>query len=129
MPGAFCKWAAFGHHCPAWPAASGPRLSAGMAPCGASPTPRLAGVRMQSRSPLLALLAAIVLITSLPASRTLAAEPRNATLAPLPAVDTDDGRFGMVQGMVQPDLAWQAGARWDRIIFPWSLIQRDGPNS
>ena len=26
-------------------------------------------------------------------------------------------------------LAWQAGARWDRIIFPWSLIQKDGPNA
>jgi hypothetical protein len=84
---------------------------------------------MQSRSPLLALLAAIVLLTSVPVPASFAAEPRAATVAPLPAVDTDDGRFGMVQGMVQPDLAWQAGARWDRIIFPWSLIQRDGPNS
>jgi hypothetical protein len=84
---------------------------------------------MQSRSPLLAVLAAIVIFTSLPASLTHAAEPRAATVAPLPAVDTDDGRFGMVQGMVQPDLAYNAGARWDRIIFPWSLIQRDGPNS
>ena len=78
---------------------------------------------------MLALLAAIVIFSSLPASLTRAAEPRSATMAPLPAVDTDDGRWGMVQGMVQPDLAWQAGARWDRIIFPWSLIQRDGPNA
>jgi hypothetical protein len=84
---------------------------------------------MQSRSPFLALLAAIVIFTSLPTAPTLAAESRASTLAPLPAVETDDGRFGMVQGIVQPDLAWQAGARWDRIIFPWSLIQRDGPNS
>src|SRR5215510_9045810 len=88
-----------------------------------------AGVRMQTRSPFLALLAAIVIFTSLPTAPTHAAEPRASTLAPLPAVHTDDGRFGMVQGIVQPDLAWQAGARWDRIIFPWSLIQRDGPNS
>lgn len=78
---------------------------------------------------MLALLAAIVIFSSLPASLTHAAEPRSATMAPLPAVDTDDGRWGMVQGMVQPDLAWQAGARWDRIIFPWSLIQRDGPSA
>ena len=84
---------------------------------------------MHSRSWLLALLAAIVLVTSFPAPLTFAAEPRAATMAPLPAVDTDDGRFGMVQGMVQPDLAFQAGSRWDRIIFPWSLIQRDGPNA
>jgi hypothetical protein len=78
---------------------------------------------------MLALLAAIVLFASLPAAPTHAAEPRTSTLAPLPAVNTVDGRFGLVQGIVQPDLAWQAGARWDRIIFPWSLIQRDGPNS
>ena len=84
---------------------------------------------MHSRSWLLALLAAIMIFTSLPIGPTHAAEPGNVTLAPLPAVETDDGRFGMVQGIVQPDLAWQAGARWDRIIFPWSLIQRDGPNS
>lgn len=84
---------------------------------------------MQLRSPCIALLAAVVLFTSLPTAPSHAAEPTTATLAPLPAVDTDDGRFGMVQGIVQPDLAWQAGARWDRIIFPWSLIQRDGPNS
>src|SRR5689334_3304215 len=74
----------------------------------ASPTPRNSGVRMQSRSPLLALLAVIVLITSLPASLTHAAEPKSVTLAPLPPVETDDGRFGMVQGIVQPDLAWNA---------------------
>jgi hypothetical protein len=84
---------------------------------------------MQPRSPLFALLTAIVVITSLPTSQARAAEPRNATVAPLPAIETDDGRFGFVQGIVQPDLAWQAGARWDRIIFPWSLIQKDGPNS
>src|SRR5215213_1953899 len=84
---------------------------------------------MQLRSPLFALLAAVVFVTSLPAVPTHAAEPRNASVAPLPGVDTDDERFGMVQGIVQPDLAWQAGARWDRIIFPWSLIQRDGPSS
>ncbi|MGE3910510.1 MAG: glycosyl hydrolase [Chloroflexota bacterium] len=84
---------------------------------------------MQSRSFVFAALAALLLFTSLPTTRLLAAEPRNATVAPLPAVDTDDGRFGMVQGIVQPDMAWQAGARWDRIIFPWSLIQKDGPNS
>ncbi|MCC7372669.1 MAG: hypothetical protein IT306_29925 [Chloroflexi bacterium] len=84
---------------------------------------------MQSRPLLLAVLAATVLFASLPSSITHAAEPRTAVVSPLPAVDTDDGRFGMVQGIVQPDLAWQAGARWDRIIFPWSLIQKDGPNS
>ncbi len=74
-------------------------------------------------------MAAILLATSLPISPADAAEPKSATLAPLPAVETDDPRFGLVQGIVQPDLAWQAGARWDRIIFPWSLIQKDGPNS
>jgi len=84
---------------------------------------------MRSTSPLLALVTALVLVTSLPVAPSRAAEVSNATVAPLPAVDTDDDRFGMVQGLIQPDLAYQAGARWDRIVFPWSLIQKDGPNS
>jgi len=88
---------------------------------------------MQSRSPVLAVLAALLIFSSFPLPPAHASEPRsttrNATVAPLPAVDTEDGRFGLVQGIVRPDMAWQAGARWDRIIFPWSLIQKDGPNS
>src|SRR4051794_10054539 len=87
------------------------------------------GERMRSTSPLLALVAAIVIFTSIPVAPIRAAEVSNATVAPLPAVTTDDSRFGMVQGLIQPDLAYDAGARWDRIVFPWSLIQKDGPNS
>jgi hypothetical protein len=62
-------------------------------------------------------------------SVTAANAPTAATVAPLPAVQTKDARFGMVQGIAAPDLAYQAGARWDRVIFPWSLIQKDGPGS
>jgi hypothetical protein len=84
---------------------------------------------MRPTSPLLAMVAALVLFTSFPTAPIRAAEVSNATAAPLPAVATDDGRFGMVQGLVDPDMAYQAGARWDRIVFPWALIQKDGPNS
>ncbi|MDP8922721.1 MAG: hypothetical protein M3O34_07575 [Chloroflexota bacterium] len=86
-----------------------------------------------------AVLAALVLFSSWPTLPARAAEPRDseapsasatvATVAPLPAVATNDDRFGMVQGIGAPDLAYHAGARWDRVIFPWSLIQKDGPNS
>jgi hypothetical protein len=48
---------------------------------------------------------------------------------PLDPVNETDGRFGVVQGIAAPGLAWDAGARWDRVIFPWSLIQKDGPDS
>ena len=75
------------------------------------------------------MVAALVLFTSLPVAPIRAADASNAIATPLPAVATDDTRFGMVQGLIQPDLAYQAGARWDRIVFPWSLIQKDGPNS
>jgi hypothetical protein len=45
---------------------------------------------MQLRSSLLAVLAAIFLFASLPATLTHAAEPRNAIASPLPAVETTD---------------------------------------
>ena len=80
-----------------------------------------------------AFLAALVLLSSVPPGSIRAEapgpSPSHATVAPLPAVATTDTRFGMVQGIAAADLAYQAGSRWDRVIFPWSLIQKDGPNS
>jgi hypothetical protein len=84
---------------------------------------------MPARSPFLSILAAFVLFASVPVAPTRAAEATNAIASPLPAVATNDNRFGMVQGLIQPDLAYEAGARWDRIVFPWSLMQKEGPNS
>jgi hypothetical protein len=43
-----------------------------------------------------------------------------------------DGRerfFGAVQSIYNPDRAAQAGVQWERLIFPWSLIQKNGPNT
>lgn len=74
------------------------------------------------------LLAALILLTLLPPS--VAADLNAvAAVSALPPVETADARFGLVQGIQAPDLALQAGARWDRVVFPWSLIQKDGPGS
>ena len=83
---------------------------------------------MRLTRPLAAALAAIVLVTTL-AGSPAHAQSNPVAVAPLPAVTGTDGRFGIVQGIHAPDLAYQAGARWDRVIFPWSLIQRNGPDS
>lgn len=48
---------------------------------------------------------------------------------PSNAADTTDRFFGAVQSIYNPDRALQAGVQWERLIFPWSLIQKDGPNS
>lgn len=37
--------------------------------------------------------------------------------------------FGAVQALYNPDLAARAGVQWERLVFPWSLIQKDGPDS
>jgi hypothetical protein len=45
------------------------------------------------------------------------------------AADTSDRFFGAVQSIYNPDRAAQAGVQWERLIFPWSLIQKTGPNA
>ena len=45
------------------------------------------------------------------------------------AVDTSERFFGAVQAIYNPDRASQLSVQWERLIFPWSLIQKDGPNS
>lgn len=61
--------------------------------------------------------------------RSARAQSGPVSVAPLPPVSDTDGHFGIVQSIHAPDLAYNAGSRWDRIIFPWSLIQKDGPDS
>ena len=43
--------------------------------------------------------------------------------------DTRERFFGAVQSIYNPDRAAQAGVQWERLIFPWSLIQTGGPTS
>ena len=83
---------------------------------------------MDGKASLAAFLAAIVFLT-LPPSVPARADSADVAVRPLPPVTETDGRFGLVQGIQASDLALKAGARWDRIIFPWSLIQKDGPTS
>ena len=84
--------------------------------------------RMRPTPQITAVLAALVLLSSL-LGRSARAESNALAVSPLPPVSNPDGRFGIVQGIHAPGLAYNAGARWDRIIFPWSLIQKDGPDS
>ena len=65
---------------------------------------------------------AILIAPSVAAQST----PANAA-APAGAVDTADRFFGAVQSIYNPDRAAQAGVQWERLIFPWSLIQKGGP--
>ena len=43
--------------------------------------------------------------------------------------DTRERFFGAVQSIYNPDRAAQAGVQWERLIFPWSLIQKSGPTA
>jgi hypothetical protein len=42
---------------------------------------------------------------------------------PLPPVTSRDPRFGIVQAIHAPELAVEAGATWERIIFPWADME------
>jgi hypothetical protein len=57
--------------------------------------------------------------------------PASAQPAPAAATDTNANEpfFGAVQAIYNPDRAAQAGVQWERLIFPWSLIQKTGPNA
>lgn len=62
----------------------------------------------------------IVLAVSYP-SGVRAEEPATA--------DARERFFGAVQAIYNPDRALQAGVQWERLIFPWSLIQKNGPTT
>jgi hypothetical protein len=64
-------------------------------------------------------MAVAVLLTSTP----------NALADNSAPTDTSESFFGAVQAIYNPDRAAQAGVQWERLIFPWSLIQKNGPNS
>lgn len=63
------------------------------------------------------------------ATPTATRPPATATpiVPPLPPVVNNDPRFGVVQAIFAPQLALNAGARWERLIFPWNQIQPNGP--
>ncbi len=85
---------------------------------------------MATISPKLARSSAIVfsLLSLLIATAPQPAGAQSQVAAPLPPVEARDPRFGIVQAIQSPQLAANAGASWERIIFPWSLIQRSSPN-
>src|ERR1051326_4915483 len=74
------------------------------------------------------------LITVMPfllglATGTAHGQAQGAASGPSAVVDTTDRFFGAVQAIYNPDRASQAGVQWERLIFPWSLIQKDGPTT
>jgi len=69
------------------------------------------------------LLALILIALSLLPSAPLAVADGSS------AVDTRERFFGAIQAIYNPDRAAQAGVQWERLIFPWSLIQKEGPDS
>ena len=63
------------------------------------------------------------------ATGTAHGQAQGAASGPSAVVDTTDRFFGAVQAIYNPDRASQAGVQWERLIFPWSLIQKDGPTT
>jgi hypothetical protein len=55
--------------------------------------------------------------------------PQPVEGAPPTVPDTRERFFGAVQSIYNPDRAAQAGVQWERLIFPWSLIQKTGPTA
>src|SRR5438045_5247412 len=72
------------------------------------------------------LLCACVLVTNGPVAAQGTGSPATSSTA---AVDTGERFFGAVQSIYNPDRALQAGVQWERLIFPWSLIQKNGPDT
>jgi hypothetical protein len=67
----------------------------------------------------LGLILACVLAATLPPTATTTAS----------AADPPERFFGVVQAIYNQDRAAQAGVQWERLIFPWSLIQPSGPDA
>ncbi|MHB8619685.1 MAG: hypothetical protein ACYDAG_08960 [Chloroflexota bacterium] len=90
--------------------------------------------------PFSTLLAGVLLLgTTLSARAASAGSPTAAsnlaTLSPavgpvtaLPPVTSSDPRFGIVQAYEAPQLAVNAGARWERIPFFWNKAQPNSPS-
>jgi len=67
--------------------------------------------------------------TPTPPTTPTATATATPTTASAPPADTSERFFGAVQAIYNPDRAAQAGVQWERLIFPWSLIQKTGPNT
>ncbi|MCZ7543971.1 MAG: hypothetical protein M5R40_10730 [Anaerolineae bacterium] len=50
-------------------------------------------------------------------------------VAQTPGRPRPDPRFGAVEAFWMPDLAYEANLGWERMLFDWSQLQPDGPDS
>ena len=48
---------------------------------------------------------------------------QSTSIQPLPPVVPADAGLGITDAFLQSELAWNAGARWQRILFYWDAIQ------
>jgi hypothetical protein len=70
-----------------------------------------------------------VVVLALLAGVLASAGPPDSVHGAPAAADPRERFFGAVQSIYNPDRAAQAGVQWERLIFPWSLIQKNGPNT
>ena len=80
--------------------------------------------RVVARARVLSLLAALLVLG---ANGSVPAAAQSGPTAA--AADNNERFFGAVQAIYNPDRAAQPGVQWERLIFPWSLIQKTGPNA
>jgi hypothetical protein len=79
----------------------------------------------RSAFPTFVAIVSLIAITIVPSVAAQTAP--NAAASTAAAADTSERFFGAVQSIYNPDRATQAGVQWERLIFPWSLIQKSGP--
>ncbi len=72
------------------------------------------------------LLSLALLLALLPPALPARADPVQSDPS---AANQRERFFGAVQAIFNPGRAAEAGVQWERLIFPWSLIQKNGPDS
>ncbi|MCL5265422.1 MAG: hypothetical protein M1343_09580 [Chloroflexi bacterium] len=77
-----------------------------------------------------AILIVVTIVSNLvpPAPVPAYAAPPDSVPIALPPVRQSGDRFGVVEAFKAPDLARNAGARWERIVFFWDSIQPNSPD-
>ena len=95
------------------------------------PRSPLALVLTARQAPALRLAGALTLALTCLLGSALPGASQEGELAQTPPPASQPARerfFGAVQAISNPTRAVEAGVQWERLIFPWYLIQPNGPN-